>query len=205
MTRHLLFLCGIMQISYTTTLDDYVEFQRFAFWKYPVTWGTYLLAWPLLPLVFLVGAAGLFLEDSNDPLRVAVALVFAGVGFALAIAYPWLFRGLLGLLTRLLARSRGTRGMVGRITLILSEESLTEITEITRTEARWESMHSVEVAGDYTFIFVTAHLAAIIPRYGFDDDEDYDAVRAFALAHVGRRRTRPAGEDGDQVHIKPAP
>jgi hypothetical protein len=72
--------------------------------------------------------------------------------------------------------------VTGPIRLILSEESLVEITELTRTEARWRDMDGIEEVGDYTFIMVTGMTAAILPRRGFEREDDYLSVRDFARA-----------------------
>ncbi len=76
------------------------------------------------------------------------------------------------------------RGMIGPITLILSEDRLVEITETTRSEMRWEDMKGLDVSVDYTFIFVTGLSAAIVPRLGFDSDNEYEAVRDYAIARL---------------------
>jgi hypothetical protein len=74
-------------------------------------------------------------------------------------------------------------------------DTLVEITEIGRTEVRWENMKGVDDAGDRTYIFVTGMLASILPRRGFDSDEEYFAARDFAMRKlVDERQERPANQ-----------
>lgn len=81
-------------------------------------------------------------------------------------------------------REQGTRGVVGRITLVLTDEKLTYRTETVESVARWGDMKGVEVVGECTYIWVSGLQAAIIPRHGFEREEDYVAVRDFALAKL---------------------
>ena len=78
------------------------------------------------------------------------------------------------------------RGMIGRIRLILTDDTLTEITASTRTEARWRDMLRVEETGQTTYIYVTGMSVAMVPKHGFADEEDYYSVRDFARSHVGK-------------------
>jgi hypothetical protein len=77
-------------------------------------------------------------------------------------------------------KSADTKGIVGEIRLILSEDALTEITSITRTEAKWVDVHRIDEGIAHTFIYVTPLAAAILPRRGFPSDEAYDRTVALA-------------------------
>jgi hypothetical protein len=93
----------------------------------------------------------------------------------------------------------GTRGTLGRITLILTAESLVEITETTRTEVRWKDIAGVDEVGEYTFIFITGLSAVTLPRHGCDTDDDYRAARDFALAQVVQRAKPGSPTDGPSL------
>jgi hypothetical protein len=111
------------------------------------------------------------------------ALLFVG-GAVYAIVYPFVHRVWIASAVRAYTQDLGSRGIIGRITLVLEEDTLTERTELVQTVARWRDMKGVEVVGDCTYIYVTGMLAAIIPRHGFERPEDYEAVREFAVAKV---------------------
>ncbi len=90
---------------------------------------------------------------------------------------------------RTYATKREMRGVIGPIRLILSDELFVEITETTRSEAKWRDMAGIEEVDGYTFILVTGMTAVIIPRKAFMPEEDYYRVRDFARARrVGPNR-----------------
>jgi hypothetical protein len=103
------------------------------------------------------------------------------------VVYPFAYRQNLTRNLRELAIEHGLRGLIGPTTLVLTDESLIEITESIRSEAKWKDMDRVDEVGDYTFIMVTSSTAAIVPRHGFEQESDYIKVRDFAKSRVGRR------------------
>ncbi|WP_420841886.1 YcxB family protein [Fimbriiglobus ruber] len=116
-----------------------------------------------------------------------LGLLAFGAGLLYAFWFPLTYKSRVEGLLRAHLQKNGSRGIVGPITLILTDDSLTEITEITRSEARWQNIQRVDVSGDYTFIYVNSSSAAILPRHGFDSGEEYEAVRDFALARSGHQ------------------
>lgn len=177
-----------MQITYTTTLEDYVAFNRHVTWKSAVMWEVVLLCWLVVPAIAVACAAVLVMTEDSW----AVAMIVAGIGLAYAVVFPPICRIWVDGLVRAFAKGLGTRGMIGRITLILTEESLVEITETTRSEVRWQDIKGVEVTRKHTFIFITGLSAAILPRHGCGSDKDYDAAREFALAQFVHAREQAA-------------
>jgi hypothetical protein len=169
-----------VEVSYTTTLDDYVAFSLHTFKRSPSMKRRFVAAWVLVPLAFLLLAAMVWGSDRF----VAFSLAAGGVGAA--ILHPFLYRKNLERAVRAYAQDLGARGVIGRITLVLTDESLTERTETTQSVARWQDMKGVEVVGDCTYIWVTGITAAIIPRHCFEREEDYEAVREFAVAKLGK-------------------
>jgi hypothetical protein len=169
-----------MEVSYTTTLDDYVAYSLHTLKRSPSMKLRFALAWALLPIGCWFGAA--LLVGSNSP---AAAMLAAG-GAAYAIIYPFVHWAWTASAVRAYAQDLGARGVIGRITLILADDTLTERTESVQSVACWRDMKGVEVIGDCTYIYVTGLLAAIIPRHGFERPEDYEAVRDFAVAKLGK-------------------
>jgi hypothetical protein len=171
-----------MQVSYTTTLDDYVAYNRHVVGKSAIFRAVLLIGWLGIAGVALV--SGVLLAFAEDLWPVGLKLAIFGVIYG--AIFPLLWWPLLSWLVRAFAKGRGTRGMLGPITLILTEETLTDITETTRSEVKWKNIKGVDVAANHTFIFVTGLLAAIVPRRGFEREEDYEAVSKFAVAHAPR-------------------
>jgi GNAT superfamily N-acetyltransferase len=179
----------VMEVEYVVTMDDYVDFSLHVSYSSGIAFGVYILGWfviPLFPLllaaVTLVGV-GVNWQASVGSLVLAAAMVILAV--LAAATYPFTYNGLLRWYTRAFAAQRGVRGMIGRIRLILTHETLTEITNTTRSEIRWRDIARVEEVGDVTYIFVTGISAALVPRRGFVNDEEYYLVRDFARSRVG--------------------
>jgi YcxB-like protein len=169
-----------VQVSYTTTVDDYVAFALHAYWKSSSMRTRFWAAWVVIPICCFVVATYLELSYSQTIAAVCVG----GFGVVYSVFYPPIFWHRVSDATRKYAEEMGPTGTIGRITLILTDETLTEVTEAARSEARWRDMKGMEVVGDCTYIYITGLLAAIIPRHGFEPDEDYFAVRDFALAKL---------------------
>jgi len=172
-----------MQVTYTTTLDDYVAFNRHSARKSPVVKANFFLGWFVVPAI--AGAVGLALAQVENLRPVALFVVVGGLFYA--VSYPLVSHWWFDWYIRSYAQGLGTRGMLGRTTLILTAESLVEITETTRSEVRWKDIKGVEETGDYLFILVTGVSAAIVPRHGCEEADDFDAVREFALAQVAQK------------------
>ena len=153
-------------------------------------YSVYILGWIVTPLIpLLVGAVGLVGVRAQGEIALFSFVLAIAMGFltvAVAVTYPFIYYSLMRWLTRSYAAQRGVRGMIGRIRLILTDETLTEITESTRTEARWKDMVRVEQTGDTTYIYVTGMSVALVPKRGFADEADYYLVRDFARSHVGK-------------------
>jgi hypothetical protein len=109
------------------------------------------------------------------------------------VIYPGCYRTWLAKRLRACASELGTRGVIGPIRLILGADSFVEITESTRSEARWRDMEGIEETDNYTFILVTGMTAAIIPRQAFKRVEDYYEVRDLARARLADGAKPAAG------------
>lgn len=177
-----------LEVSYIVTLDDHVAFSLHWLKRSgsgaPPTWP--LVVWALLAVGGLIG--GYQLADTNpavaSPLRIA-GVWFAILGVAWPILYPPLHWAAIRSAVRRQAEQLGL-GRERRITLALTEDTLTEWADSVESVARWDAMKGVEVVGDCTYIYVTSMLTAVVPRHGFKRPETYEAVRDFALAKLDR-------------------
>ena len=169
-----------MEVSYTTTLDDYVAYSLHTLKRSSSMKWRIGMCWALPPLACLIASVLLVGSDPIVPVMVAAG------GAAYAIIYPFAHRAWVGQAIRAYAQDLGAQGVIGRITLILTNESMTERTETVQSVARWQDMKGMEVVGDCTYIYVTGLLTAIIPRHGFERKEDYDAVLQFAVQKLGQ-------------------
>lgn len=155
------------EFSYTMTKDDYIEYHMHVLNK------RIRLQWGILPFGCLmwIGIPAYFYPI------VTIGVVVCGVG----ITWIWLRIMRARITQAIQAQELGAKGLVERITLFLTDETLIERTAVADTVIRWQDMKGMKVVGDCTYIYVTAELAAVIPRHGFVLQDDYEAVRDFAL------------------------
>ena len=155
------------EFSYTMTKDDYIEYNMHILKKrFGIQWGILpfgCLMWIGIPAYFY-------------PI-VTIGLVVCGVG----ITSIWLRIMRTRITQEIQVQEFGAEGLIERITLFLTDETLTERTVVADSVIRWQDMKGMKVVGDCTYLYVTDELAAIIPRHGFVHQDDYEAVRDFAL------------------------
>jgi hypothetical protein len=174
-----------MEVTYNRSREDYVAL---ALWHAKRTPNTYrrmnVGCWVGIPVTCAVAAALLIAVAGGWWAVLGVFLAFMGLVYA--VVHP--LRYWVGVERAIRARfsQLGTVGDTGRITLILTDESMVMITEDGRSETRWASMRRVVVDGDYTFVFVTDLSVAVFSRDGFVWGEDYEQARDFIVARVGR-------------------
>ncbi len=174
-----------MQVTYTTTREDILTCNRHFLWKSPRARKTFLIFW-LGPAFILVTIGVILVVENRRPLGWALG----ALGLLHLAFYPLFHQTYLGSLVRASLKDLDMRGVVGQCTLILTAESLVDISETTRTEVRWTDCPGVEIVGEYTFIYVTSMLVVILPRHGFASDTEYETVRDYAVNCVGVDRTK---------------
>jgi hypothetical protein len=171
-----------MEVTYTTTMDDYVAFNRYRAKQWPLMWVIIVLGAITVIVIFvLVGAVIAFALTNWWILLGGLAAGVLGAALYVPLFWPYF-----NCLVRLQAERHGNYTMLGRTTLILSEDGLVEITKAARSEAKWVNMNSLIVDGDRTYIMVTGLSCALLPRYGFNDPRDYDAATEFAIEQMKR-------------------
>ncbi|MDZ4685408.1 MAG: YcxB family protein [Planctomycetaceae bacterium] len=170
-----------MEVAYTTTLEDFVAYNLYLYRKAQLVRKPFIVV--LSGLFAFVGILGL-IAAKNWAWRAyaVVALLFA--------FYPLIHPYWLAHQIRALVKKRGVEGLLGPTRLILTEESLMEITEAGKTERWWHNMSGIEEVGDRTFISITGLSAVILPKHGFEREEDYQRARDFALSRFKDRDTQ---------------
>jgi YcxB-like protein len=161
-------------------MNDYIAYNLHGIKRSPSMKWRLAIGWAIIPCACWIGAA--LLAKSHSDL--AFMLAIGGVMYA--FVFPFVQQAWISSSVRGFAQDLGTSGMIGRITLILEDDTFTEQTDTVQSIARWQDMKGVEVVGDCTYIYVTGLLTAIVPRHGFEKAEDYEAVRDFAIAKLGK-------------------
>jgi hypothetical protein len=179
-----------MHVRYTVTLDDFVAFNLYITRKSGAGRPGYLIMW-LVPPALGIAATVRLLQLDHLPLAIGLT----GISLFWLVFLPVRFRDALARNARAFVKKLGGRGIIGERGLILTEEMLVAVSEIARTEVRWENMAGVDVVGETTYIFISGISALIVPRRGFDSDAEYEAVRDFALRKLaGRKASDPREE-----------
>jgi hypothetical protein len=182
-----------MELSYKTTIEDYVAFSQYMLRKSRVGRVNYFAGWLFLPGAGVLAAATLVWANG----MVVEALICFSASALYAGLYPIVHRYYIKIYVRDYAKALGTRGVLGPIRLVLNDESLVEITERTRSEARWRDIEGVDEIDGYTFIMVTGLTAAILPRRGFEDERDYERASHYAKERWNSSHLRDA--DSNQL------
>lgn len=165
---------ALLEVAYTTALKDVVACTLRIQQSSPTFKRQYVVGWVVVPVAGLVAAVLVFFFVHW--LFVAPILVLATY---YAIFYPLMHRRGAERSVRRYLQELGTRGLVGHVTLLLTDETLTYRTETVESVARWADMKGVKVVEDCTYILLSGLQVAVIPRHGFEREEDYAAVRDF--------------------------
>jgi hypothetical protein len=173
-----------MEVSYTVTMEEYVNFNRFMARKFGTGLSSHLASWVFVALFSAAVAVALYGlgKDYED-----WAFATAVAGFVCTMAYPIVSRKSMNRQIRDLVRKTTTEREFGTRTAIFSDKSLIVVSEMGRVELKWEAMDRVEEVRDTTYLFITKASAIILPRRGFDRDEDYVRARDFAFRKFGER------------------
>jgi hypothetical protein len=179
-----------MKVYYAVTLDDYLEYCLYVYKRSLIYRRLKIFCIAIVPAISLAIAFTLVTFNPLD-LEFVMRLFIGGLILVLGC-----FCGVFSALTydpiqilfqrwwlQSYALKNGLRGIVGQISLILSDHSLVEITEIGRSEVLWKSVTGFEDTGDHLYVQIGL-LAAILPRRGFANDHDYLAVRGFLRARI---------------------
>jgi len=180
-----------MEVVYNLTAEDFLAFNRFHLlgtnktvrWFRRLRWPLMVLGCILFPLWF-VPMLMIPLGDNTTQSKYGPLFIVPLLLCLSPLIYHVTIEARLREGVRLHAQ-----GVVGVIRLILTEETMTEITESIRTEVHWN--HVLRIIGDEnnTFIFVRPGAAVILPRHGFRSDEEYERARGFAVERLNRARS----------------
>ncbi len=116
----------------------------------------------------------------NNSDVIATALLLA-LGIAWLIVFPPRYWKWFRNDTRREARQSSVNGMLGRVTLNLTDETMTAVYALGTHSAKWRNMMGVDEVGGCLYIYTGLTATAIVPRHGFDLEADYFAVRDFVM------------------------
>jgi hypothetical protein len=169
---------ALMEVRYTTTIDDYVACCERMLWRSPSVRKRFALNWAVPTLAGLGGAA---LLGSEYP---ACCIGLIAASLIHAVTFPMLAperaeRGI-----RRAIEEAGTRGLCGPATLLLTEDSLTVQSETAESTVKWRDMNGVEVVGEVINLHISGLQIVVIPRHGMENPECYPALRDYLVERL---------------------
>jgi len=172
-----------MEVTFTTTVDDVIDYSVHAFWTNCKARTYYLAVWLLIGAGCFL-AVGLMVKRGSQPV---VPVLVALIGVIHLIATPLIFWRRFRRSAREAAQALPA-GLLGPTTLVVSEASLTHITAASRVEVSWRDVESVDDLGEMVTVSLGGALPFLIPARGFTDPARYRALRQLLLERVKTSR-----------------
>jgi hypothetical protein len=156
-----------VRIRYENTIEDLVAFNRHHYDHSPaVRRGQRLLMWSLAVLSLEIAVAVAF--AANEPAALALGVVAAIVCVFLV---PSMVRRQVDRQARKLYGEGANKDVIGPHELELVGGDLVERTRLSESRTRLEAVERVISAGGYTFIYVSAITAHVIPHDAVSEGE----------------------------------
>ena len=155
-----------MQIQFTNSIDDIVSFSWHHFRHSKSLQRWYRIGFLVGPIFGAIYAV-LFARWSL-PSRIALALAVA-VAWAV---WMWMYyRWWIPYSARKLTGEGKNKGLLGGHTITITEEGLTETTEVNESRSSWEGIEKIEENEQYIFIYISAYQAHVIPKCAFASEK----------------------------------
>ena len=90
------------------------------------------------------------------------------------------------IVTAIMAYAREQKGVIGKHTLVLTDDGLIERTDYNETLHRWKGLFRVRESGHYIFLYVTEAQYHLMPKCSF---ASVDEMRSFLDEIQGRARS----------------
>lgn len=149
-----------VKITYENSLEDLVAFNRYHFAHSPTARRSRSFLLWLSPLCILLFLVPLALAERSLGLM-AIALISATL---CALVAPWILRTSMERQVRKLYSEGANKGTIGKHELELTEDELIERTSYGEQRTRLQAFERVITTSGYTFIYVSALMAHVIPQ-----------------------------------------
>lgn len=161
-----------MELEYDLTPEDLYNFQWRAAFESPLGrrarrkvylyWFLTLLLFSALPAI---GADGFVVSRVNFTFLItALPIVALGQWF---LETRLMRRAIL----KLLKEEKPGKGLLGKHTMIVSEEGLVERTAVGESRTSWAGVDRIEQNAEYIFIYTSAAAAHVVPKRAFGDGQ----------------------------------
>ena len=174
-----------MEVEYELTADDLYAFQWRATQRSAsvrrMRRKVYIWLFVAVLLVSIVPAIG---RDGFVISRVSWFFLFTF--FPLVAGLSWVFerRGTRSAIREFVEKEKPDKGQIGKHTLVLSDDGLTESTVVGEQRTSWVGIDRVEQDPDYIFIYTGPSAAHVVPKRAFAYAADAERFQEFARSHV---------------------
>jgi hypothetical protein len=162
-----------MIIRYQNKFRDFLAFHTYHFTRSPFAIGFLVV----ILLVTFVATWSNFKKEDNLYINIAILIITAIIilGFSLAFYF---------IIVVLSFISPKNKTMFTSTTLTLWEDSFLEETAYNRNEYKWPTVQRLARTSGHIFIYLAQHVAMVIPRKAFLDDNDWNSFYEFCQLKV---------------------
>ncbi len=169
----------MIDTTFTRTVDDLVLFQMRYLKNNESIQRCKLIGWLSWPIVFGFFGVLTYLSVEADE-KPSAALFFLSCAIIYALIYPLWFRWRVGRAIRKCTNEKSSRGQIGDIRNVLSNETVSEIVADSKLETHWRGTEKLDETELHTFLSLSPITAIIWPRNGFRTEDEYRRVVDYA-------------------------
>ena len=161
------------------TDEDYLLFNEFAAKHSPITKKTALMSKILVAVIFIIGAADIFISQGVNPVSVAAALVFVVLFIILALAFDKINGIIIKLQVRAILK-KDKKPYSPESVLEFYDDLFREIAPDNKSEMNYTAIDKISVIrGRYIFIFIDSVRGYLLPFTCFDNGAEEKEFIAF--------------------------
>ncbi len=174
-----------MLVQFEITLDDVVAFNRYSIQHSPGFRRNYWIVMGGIPAMALIVA----LANSRSWHSLSFWFLLVAPAIVLMSIFPFWYKHEIDHTMKKIMRTGKNRGILGKHTILISEDGLVETTEVNESRWAWTGIERVEQIEHYIFIFVSSTSAHTIPKRAFASTEE--ATQFYNAAKTLFDRAKP--------------
>ncbi len=162
-----------MIAEFDLTLDDHLAFQEYHLKHSPSIRALRLKNWLALPAGLGLLYGFMLMVSPNPSLAVKGHWPLIAVGVVWLMGFPFWFHKAMLRNVRTLLEEGSNKGMLGKHTITISPETITQAMRYQTSAVRWEAVDKVVRGEGYLFVYISAVNAYIIPEHAFDGEKAF--------------------------------
>jgi len=181
-----------MKIKYTVMMDDLIVFNQFVYAQSASMRKKKIVGSLIGPFIILAIAT----HDAVKEHSLSVFIFGLILSCCLFFFLRWFFTRQIRTTVKKLHGEHPNKGMLGEHELEIDADGLIEKTEVNETKIKWGGIERIETTLEYTFIFIGAAMAYVIPKSSVLErqyDEFIEAAREMLSNKIPQQTS---GADG---------